>query len=433
MSRNPWRRRAPPAAVISVSLLFAACGSPVGEGVKPISIGLAAASGTEVTVQGVTRVYQCFEGGLTAVLYFSDGSSGDFTSRVKWSSSNPGAVMVSNGDIPASDGSGFYAAGTLVPVTAGNSTVTAEYSTIKMQTQVSAGVPTGFSIRRVDQSVPTPVADVSLGVGTTQQFVVSAITDGVSRDVSSFAHWTVGGSVAGVTAGGVVSAFGAGGPTPLTASFLNCSTTVSTNLTVANINGIEIVPEFGADPLLLSNTEKQNVLADLDDGTRQDVSLQASLTSTDTSIAAFLSDSGATNVLQPVSTGAVTLKATLNNIYTAPERVVNVVSSTLTGISISPATVLLRASSDQVAYFKATGVFQNGQTQDVTRQVTWAVADTTIAGISNDKATAGFAVPDTSTVVGQTTVTATPTTTDSTATVTSATLTVDSVANPESR
>lgn len=427
MSRRLRPRLRVAAWFIAVAAL-GACGSPVGNGVGPVSIGLAAGSGTEVTAQGVTRVYQCFTGSVTATLYFSDGSTGDFTDRVKWSSSNTGVIRVSNGDIAAADGSGFYVAGTLIPVTAGNATIIADYSGLSMQMAVSAGVPSDFTILRNDQTQRTPVTAASLGVGTAQQFSVSAITDGVRKNVSDFARWTIGGSIATVTRAGTVSARGIGGPTPLTASFLTCDNTVSADISVADISGIEIVPEFGSDPLLLGNSERINVLADLDDGTRQDVSLQADLSATDTNIADFLSGAGG-DILNPITTGSVTVQATLNDTYTAVDRVVDIVSSTLTAISVTPASAVLRAGSDGTVPFKATGVFGNGQSQDVTRSVSWAVTDTTLASISNDKADAGVATPGAS-FVGETTVTATPNLTDSTADIDSAMLTVDSTLNP---
>lgn len=429
--QNPGRNRAfrPLAgaglATLAASLL-PACSSPVGNGVGPVSLALSAANGTTVTVQGVTRIYQCFAGGVTALLYFSDGTSGNFTNRVKWSSSNPGVVRVSNGDIPAPDGSGVYAAGTLVPIAPGNAQISATYSTLTQTMPVSVGVASNFTIKRVDQSVPTPVSAASLGVGTAEQFRVSAVTDDVEKDVTAFARWTIGGSSATVSSAGVVSALGAGGPSPLTASFLNCDNTASADITVANITGIEIAPEFGSDPLLLGNSEKINVLADLDNGVKQDVSLQSVLTSTDGTIANFLN-----NILVPVAAGTVTVQAALNNTYMAPDQTVTVTSSTLTGLTVSPTSAVLRAGSDQYVRFQATGTFQNGQTQDVSRAVTWAVLDTTLATINNDKATAGFATPNAS-LIGQTTVTATPLLTDSTAGVASATLTVDSAANPSS-
>lgn len=419
------------ATALPFVIALAGCSSPVGNGVGPVSLGLAAASGTEVTVQGVTRVYQCFQGGITATLYFSDGSTGDFTGRVTWTSSNPSVVRVSNGELAAPDGSGFYAAGALVPVAAGNAMVTAEYSSIKAQMPVSVGVPTNFTIRRVDQSVPVAVDATSLGTNTRQQFEVTAVTDGVEKNVSTFAKWSIGTNIASVSASGLVTALGAGGPTPLTASFLNCTNTARADLTIANITGIRIAPEFGSDPLQQINSEKINVIADLDNGAQQDVSLQAVLKSTDTTLATFITDGSGANILQPLGSGAVTVQATLNDTYTAPDQIVNIVSSTLNGITVSPARITLRAGSDEVAYFKATGTFDNGQTQDVTRAVTWAVTDATLAAISNAKATAGFATPGSS-LVGQTTVTATPPASGATATVSSATLTVDSVANPAS-
>jgi len=411
---------------LPLALTIAACSSPVGNGVGPVAIIVNPVAGTVVTPQGVTTVYQCFEGAMTATLVFSDGSTGNFTNRVVWSSSDEGVVRVSNGDIPAPDGSGVYAAGTLIPVTSGNATVTAKYAAIVQNVPVSVGLPSNFTIRSVTQSFPTPVTAQTLGVGTTQQYSISAVTDGVEKDVSQYARWAIGGSIASVSSTGIVTALGVGGPGQLTASFLNCSNTSTANISVANINSIQLAPEFGTDPLQMINSEKINVLANLSDGSQQDVSLQATLTSTNTQIASFLL---ASNILQPAATGDVTVTATLNNSYLAPDQTISIISATLSDLSIAPTSAVVRAGSDQIVPFKATGTFTNGQVQDITRAVTWAVTDATLASISNVKATAGFVTANAS-ITGQTTVTATPPVTDTTAVITSSILTVDSAANP---
>ena len=430
-----FRRRAAVSATRTIGaatvVLLASCsgGSPVGNGIGPVSVGLTVTTGTEITGQNVVRVFQCFPGGLTATLYFSDGSSGNFTSRVKWSSSNPSAVRVSNGDIAVADGSGYYAAGTLLPVSPGNATLTANYSGLSAQIQVSVGAPTSLTLKQTVQSVSSPVTDVSLGVGTTRQFTVSAVTDGVSKDVTSFAKWSINPSEASVSASGLVTALGAGGVTPLTASFPECTSSTSANVTVANITGITIVPEFGSDPVLLNNTEKFNVVASLDNGATQDVSAQAVLKTTDSTVASFPLDLFSNNTMQPLTVGTVTVQATFNNAFSAPDVVASIAQSTLSSFVVNPSSAVLRAGSDGVVAFKAIGTYANGQTQDITRAVTWAVLNPALAGIGNNHANAGFAVPST-TLVGQTQVTATPPSTDSTAATTSATLTVDSTENP---
>jgi hypothetical protein len=417
-------------------LVLAGCGggaSPVGNGIGPSSIAIAAATGTTATTEGVVRVFQCLTGGLTAALRFTDGSSGDFTSRVTWTSANPSVVRVSNGDIPVPGSSAVYAQGTLVPVSPGTAIVTATYATLTAQVTVSVGTPSAFSMAEIGQgAVMTPITTATLGAGTSAQFGVTAVIDGVSRDASSYATWTVGGSgIASVSAAGLVSALGAGGPATLTASFPNCAQSVASTISVANILGIELVPEFGTAPLLLENRERFDVLANLGNGIKQDVSLLATLAVTDSTVAAFMTGSGLSNILQPSAAGVETVTAQLNNAYTAPEQTINITSSPLTVISVAPATAVVRAGSNETARFTATGTFGNGQVQDVTRAVTWAVADTALATISDTASTAGVAVAAGNTT-GQTTVTASSTL-ETAVSPSMATLTIDSAENPVDR
>jgi hypothetical protein len=88
---------------------------------------------------------------------------------------------------------------------------------------------------------------------------------------------------------------------------------------------------------------------------------------------------------------------------------------------------VVRAGSNETARFTATGTFGNGQVQDVTRAVTWAVADTALATISDTASTAGVAV-----AAGNTTVTASSTL-ETAVSPSTATLTIDSAENPVDR
>src|SRR5882757_5826531 len=171
-------------AAAAAGLSLAACSGAVGSGNAPQRAEITA-SGTLNQV-ATLRMYQCLTSAVSAVVFFTDNSVGDFTARVKWSSSNPGAVMVSNGDIPVRDGTGFYANGVLVPAGPGNAIVTADYFGIQAQLAVSVGTPQDITLKTVLNSNIIPLTrynlnstsastGFSMGTGSTMQLIVTAI------------------------------------------------------------------------------------------------------------------------------------------------------------------------------------------------------------------------------------------------------------------
>ncbi len=411
------------AAPYVLTFLLAACSGAVGQGNAPkvLVISKSGVVPTETSGLDSLRMYQCIPSVLASTMFFQDGSSGTFTTRVTWSSSDPGTVEVSNGDIEVSAGSGtYYAAGTLVPVTSGDAIVTADYDGIEAQIAISIGTPQSITVKTLQGSnylVPTGNA-FSLGVGTTQSLQVTAWLDGVETDVTDYATWSLQSAydseatIAAAT--GAITAVGAGSQSlvPVT-GFAPCTLTNISDpsnalgFTVQHIQGIAIEPEFSGNPqLIVGNTEKMNVQATLDDGTVQDVSSLATLSSSDTAIAAF---SGYT--LSAVAAGGPAIigaSFTGGGVsYSAPSLTVSTATATLQTVSIcwtalldtfsgcpsSKDTATVTAGSLTPVQFHAVGTYDTGTlTQDITRQVSWASSDTTAATITSRGSKAGQAL-----------------------------------------
>ena len=414
-----------------LALLFlavAAC-SPVGKGVGPVRLGVNAPDGTADAVTG--RAFQCFRSALTAVLFFSDGSVGDFTSRVRWTSSNPAVVRVSNGDEPqAAPATGFFPRGVLTPVASGTVTITADYLGLTHSIDISVGTPTAITIHTVSsqsglQSIPTNNA-FTIAPATSQTLVATAMLDGIETNVTANTAWsfvTPDATIATIDAAtGFVTAVAAGGPLVARASFPTCSLTASTNVTVANIRSISIQPEFGAANLFVGNSERVNVLADFGNGPEQDISLVTALTSSNVAVAQFNGVAGLSNLLSAITAGGpVTISATYTQgttVVSAPALSVTTVADTLQSIAVAPVTASVVAGSDQVALFHAIGTYVSGATQDVSRQAAWTSSDTTVARVTSSIANPGQAVSAGRTP-GAVTITATaPTAATTTATAT---------------
>jgi hypothetical protein len=412
---TPWR-----ATLCLFASSLAACGGAVGQGNAPklIVIGTAGTTPSETAGLGSLRIWECIPRALGATLYFQDGTHGDFTARAKWSSSNPGTVEVSNGDIAVPSGSGYYTAGTLVPVTSGSAIITVDYDGISAQMAVSVGTPQDLTLKlQQGANYLASPASFSLGAGTTASLQVTAWLDGAETDVGSAVTWSLlsaNDSEATISSStGVITAVGAGS-TPLTpvASFPVCGrstyddTSSASSFTVQHIQSIALSPEFSGSPaLIVGNSELLRVLASLDDGSTQDVSALATLSSSSTSVAGV---DGYT--VTALAAGGSVIDATLaaaGTTYAAPSVVLTAVTATLQTVSIcwgavgesfsacpadQGAASVIAGSLTPVQYH-AVGTYDSGSvTQEITRQVSWASSDASIATISGAALKAGQAL-----------------------------------------
>ncbi|MDB5985963.1 MAG: beta-propeller repeat protein [Nevskia sp.] len=461
----------------ALPLAIAACGGGngvVGKGNGPDYLVVTSSS----AVAGATffDMYECFRSTVRAVLVFKDGSSGDFTTRVVWSSSSPGTVTVSNGDQPA-PGGGFYANGVVTPVGGGTAVITANYFGVTASIGVNVGTPQSLTVKRVIQGnavlppglPPDQVQNngnsltstgFSMGAGTTETLTVVAQLNGQEQNVQSLGvNWSFlvpdPGEATVNPSSGVITGLTAGAPLIAVVGFDSCTYTASTQVTVADIDSIVEKPEFVVDPsavpavpqqLVVGNTEKVNVYANLNNGAVQDISSQATLTTSDTTVLAF-GLSGVSNILNATSEGGpVTISASFtqggSELLTATDLQISTVLASLEGIRITslprpPNDVLSPQPSDIVPpdctkattadydtpptatiftgttiplQFCVVGSYNDGALlQDVTRQITWTLSDSTLAVISGSTKpqNAGQALAAT-TQIGTIQVTATP-------------------------
>jgi hypothetical protein len=324
-----------------------ACSSSVGSGVAPSYLVLTK-PGTISTVNTL-QMYECLTSGLSALMYFTNGSVGNFTGRVKWSSSDTGVVEVSNGDILIPDTTSYYPSGTLVPTHTGTAIVTANYYGIVSQTAITVTAPDYFKMEGFLQGSRVPLNlyndvyktgnsvngnNFYMGGGTTLQLSAIASLSGVETDVSAFGTWGWQGPVTGATINpttGVITASVPGstnstGMVPII-TFPSCPEDLTNpidqyTLTVTPVQSIALSPEY--DPgtasspttalsLFVGNLERVNVLATLDNGYLQDVTAQSSLSTNGSTNMVFSSNgSGVNNTLDAVSSGNARLSATFS-------------------------------------------------------------------------------------------------------------------------
>ena len=366
---SSWLRFILAGVFVTAGASLAACsGGVIGSGNSPQRLVIAAPSTVAPLPQ--LLMHECLTSGLRALLYFSDNSVGDFTARVVWSSSNTGAVKVSNGDIQIPGTNSFYANGALIPQGTGSSIITANYFGIISQTEIVVEAPQSIDLQALVEGVYTPLNQVNLNStssstgltlasGTSLQLAAIAVLDGVQTDVSSFATFGFqipNDSVATIAAGtSTIKAVGNSSASVVpVVSFASCPLTninyparSGVNLTVSPIQSLSLVPEFLPDPtqpysatntpppLIVNNTEKFKAIATLATGDQQDVSAQSVFTASSPASSAVFSGGASgvgNNILTTTAVTPLFVSASItanDNLVTSPSMGVPTVSRTL--------------------------------------------------------------------------------------------------------
>jgi hypothetical protein len=283
---------------------------------------------------------------------------------------------------------------------------------------VSVQQPTSISFRRVDQTGPVPVTSLTVGAGLEQQMSVVARLGAIETDVTNLATLDFHSGNppnAAVVGGFFVQGLGVGvgsQPTQLTAEFPNCPIIGTLPVTVKQVQGINLVPEFGTTNVIAGTSERFYTFADLGNGIMEDASLQATYTSSGTTELGFSGTSVIPGEISPLANlanavaagGPFQVQAFLKTFglnpvsYVSQILNINVVGANLETIAITPSSDTMTEGSDDVLRFHAIGTYDNGVTQDITRHVAWTITTieggtTPVAQISNATNTAGFAIP----------------------------------------
>jgi len=413
----------PAALGLVATAMLAACSNPVGNGIGPTSLVVTSPS----LVPGGTaaRAYRCLPVIMGATLNFSNGGSGNFTARARWTSSNPSVIAVSNGDIAIpGQTNAFYPIGTVIAsaTNTGTAVITADFSGLSSSITMDTGLPTNFTVKRLDTQtgdlVALPQQGLRQGPATIEDLTITASIDGVEQSVESAANWrfdVANDAVATIAAGtGNVTGIAAGGPLTARASFPACDITVSTPVSILPIQGITIEPEFTSNglpaQLVVSNAERFRVLANLGNGPEQDVSAFSTLTATPNTVANFSTAIGANNILNALTAGGpVTIGATLVQsstlTLTAPTIAVTTVADTLQSLAITPNTARITANSAEAQTLSVIGTYTSGRQQSISRIATWSSSDAAIAAVGTGLLSPGR-VTSSSRTAGTATITA---------------------------
>ncbi|MDP9142173.1 MAG: hypothetical protein M3O62_15470 [Pseudomonadota bacterium] len=240
---------------VALSLILCACDLDVGEGSAPTGIGISYG-----VVTDIVKTYECAAFQLAATATFEGNSTveGDVTTRVIWSSSNPGVIDVSNGEIEAEPGSDTtFPAGTVIARSAGTATIRADYIGFSAEFGVTADPIAALEI--------TPSLRY-MTPGSQQAFKLEVVfADGdLPEDLTDAAIWRLptADAPASLTAASTVQALS----DPLDKSFVleaqvfTCDRSASLNLALDQISALRLSYEQPADlPVPLGYTDQIRV------------------------------------------------------------------------------------------------------------------------------------------------------------------------------
>ena len=346
-------------------------------GITPVNPSIAKGTSLQFTASGIN----------------TDGSPIAKTSTVTWISSNKAVATID----PAT---GYATASTV-----GISTITA--------TDVATGKTDSTTLTvtsaTLSSLVVTPVTR-TITKGTTQQFKATGIyTDKSIQDLTASVTWApvpLNTPVASISnaagTNGVLSALAVGGPITITATDSVTGITDSTTLTVSavTLSSIGITP---VNPSIAKGTTLQFAASGINsDGSPVVKTSSVTWFSTDKSIANI---DPVTGLASALTVGTTTISATDVATGKTDSTTLKVTAATLSSILVTPVT--RKIAKGTTLQFKATGIYSDLSTIDLTSSVTWSPVplNTPVASISN--AAGSYGVATALTVGGPVTITAT--------------------------
>ncbi len=173
-------------AAAGLVLALAACDG-VGDGSKPEALSIV----KNGFLASPTKAFTCTREQLLLAGRFTTGALGEFSSRARWTSSDPSVLRVSNGDIPVPGEDGlFFARGQLIPVAPGTATITATAFGLSESLEIEVDEPGEIFVSAVGYADEAAAKTaVNIARTTRQQLSVTALIDGHPQDITASADW----------------------------------------------------------------------------------------------------------------------------------------------------------------------------------------------------------------------------------------------------
>jgi uncharacterized protein YjdB len=307
---------------------------------------------------------------FTATGTFSDGTTQDLTASVIWGSSNNAIAALSSTGLATSFAAGAVTVGATL-------------------NGVSASTPLTVTPATLTSLEISPIRP-SIALGTNLQFTATGIyTDGSSQDLTTDVTWSSSDS----TAATISNAAGSKGlvisvaPGTVTVGAVMNGVSASTKLTVTAARLVSLAVSPTHPSIALGTTALFSAVGTFSDGSSQDLTANATWSSSDSAIAVLSNNAGSAGLATSVALGTVTVSAALNGVTGSTQ--LTVTPATLVSLAITPANPSIALGT--TLQFILTGTYSDGSTQDLTANAVWSSSDNAIAALNNAAGSKGLA------------------------------------------
>ena len=312
---------------------------------------------------------------LTAMGVFSDHTTQNLSSQVTWSSSSSAIASISNA---------AGSRGVVTAVVVGDATITATDGSVTASVDVHV---TAAALTAIQITPPHP----AIAAGTTEALTATGVfSDNTTQDLTAQVTWsTSNAAVASVTAsgssGGHLTGVAAGNAT-IGASLGGISGSAPVTVTAATLVSIGITP---SNPSIANGLNQQFVATGtFSDHSTQNLTTQVTWSSTHQSVAVISNAASAHGLASTLTPGVTSIAAQLGTVNSQPVTL-TVTAATLVTLEVSPGNKSIPLGTTQA--FKATGVYTDNSTQDLSSAVTWQSDNPAAASISNAAPNNGLA------------------------------------------
>lgn len=335
------------------------------------SITVTAATLRSIAMSPATRRTNVGASSVTHVIgTFSDGTKFRLTQNMTWAI---GASSIATVD----------ANGTVTGVGAGTTTLRVTHSSgLTAKGFVTVGTATLSSVALTPTAQPLPV-------GYTRAFTVTGLySDNTTADLTAIATWASSKPTIaslGTDAPNVITALAAGKST-ISATVAGKKATAVVTVKAVNLTAITIASSL---PMPVGTTNSFVATGTFSDHSTFDITNHVTWASSSAGLA-ISNAPGSEGVATATTPGSYTLTATDPTTLIVGSTQVLVTPAALTSIAVTPAVSTLAFGSSLA--LTATGYFTDGNSRDLTAQVTWSADPATIA-VSNDAGSNGVAMP----------------------------------------
>ncbi|HJU83490.1 MAG TPA: Ig-like domain-containing protein, partial [Holophagaceae bacterium] len=246
------------------------------------------------------------------------------------------------------------------------------------------GGSTGGGSKTLSSVTITPAAP-KVALGTALQLKATGnFSDGSTQDLTASATWSSATPAVGTVSGSGLASGLTAGTTLIKAVSSGITGSATLTVTNATLTSISVSP---ANPVVAKGaTQSFTATGHFSDGSTEDLSLQATWSSSSTAVATISSSGVATGV----AAGSATLRATFGSVSGSTGILVTPGTGvSLTGITLSPANPKIAAGTS--LQFKATGTFSDSSTADVSLGVAWASSSPAVGTVNATGLAAGVA------------------------------------------